>query len=73
MKRILIVDDHVVVRDGVKRLLENHPGGIAFGDAENAAEAETRHRTRLGPCDSRYFPWGQRRVGPFARPSTTSP
>jgi two-component system invasion response regulator UvrY len=39
MKRLLIVDDHVVVRDGVKRLLENHPGGIEFGDAENAAEA----------------------------------
>jgi two-component system, NarL family, invasion response regulator UvrY len=39
MKRVLIVDDHVVVRDGVKHLLENRTGGIAFGDAENAAEA----------------------------------
>src|SRR6202051_990859 len=39
MKRVLIVDDNVVVRDGVKTLLENRTGGIAFGDAENAAEA----------------------------------
>jgi DNA-binding NarL/FixJ family response regulator len=54
MKRILIVDDHVVVRDGVKRLLENHPGGIAFGDAENAAEAlklATEHAWDLAILD----------------------
>src|SRR5258708_13579149 len=54
MKRLLIVDDHVVVRDGVKRLLENHPGGIAFGDAENAAEAlklATEHAWDLAILD----------------------
>jgi len=54
MKRILIVDDHVVVRDGVKRLLENHTGGIAFGDAENAAEAlklATEHAWDLAILD----------------------
>jgi two-component system invasion response regulator UvrY len=39
MKRVLIIDDHVVVRDGVKHLLENRAGGVAFGEAENAAEA----------------------------------
>src|SRR5260370_31406149 len=54
MKRLLIVDDHVVVRDGVKRLLENHTGGIAFGDAENAAEAlklATEHAWDLAILD----------------------
>ena len=39
MKRVLIVDDHAVVRDGIKRLLEHRAGGIEFGDAENAAAA----------------------------------
>ena len=54
MKRVLIVDDHVVVRDGVKRLLENRTGGIAFGDAENAAEAlklATEHAWDLAILD----------------------
>jgi two-component system invasion response regulator UvrY len=39
MKRILIVDDHVLVRDGLRRLLENYTGGIAFGEASNTVEA----------------------------------
>jgi two-component system, NarL family, invasion response regulator UvrY len=54
MKRVLIVDDHVVVRDGVKRLLENRMGGIVFGEAENAAEAlklATEHTWDLSIID----------------------
>jgi two-component system invasion response regulator UvrY len=54
MKRVLIVDDHVVVRDGVKRLLENRAGGIEFGDAENAPEAlklATEHAWDLAILD----------------------
>lgn len=39
MRRILIVDDHEVVRDGVKRLFEEQPGTTAFGDASTASEA----------------------------------
>ena len=39
MTRILIVDDHEVVRDGVKRIFEEQPGTTAFGDASTASEA----------------------------------
>ena len=39
MKRILIVDDHVLVRDGIRCLLKNYAGGITFGEADNPAEA----------------------------------
>lgn len=33
MPKILIVDDHEVVRDGVKKLLEEQPGAITYGEA----------------------------------------
>jgi len=39
MKRILIVDDHAVVRDGLKRILDDQPGPWHFGEAGSAAEA----------------------------------
>jgi two-component system invasion response regulator UvrY len=39
MKRVLIVDDHVLVRDGLRRLLENFVGGIEFGEAGSSVEA----------------------------------
>src|SRR6185369_11177639 len=39
MTRILIVDDHEVVRDGVKKLFEGQPGTITFGEAGTAPEA----------------------------------
>src|SRR5437870_6021040 len=39
MKRVLIVDDHAVVRNGLKKLLEDQPDEIAFGEAETASEA----------------------------------
>ena len=39
MKRVLIVDDHEVVRNGLKKILEAQPGGIEFGDAGTAEEA----------------------------------
>ena len=37
--RILIVDDHVVVREGLKRILADEFPKVTFGEAENAAEA----------------------------------
>ena len=40
--RVLIVDDHEVVRDGVKRLLEEQPGGIVCGEAGSPEEAIRR-------------------------------
>ena len=39
MARILVVDDHVVVRDGLKRLLDELPSKPTFGEASSAPEA----------------------------------
>jgi two-component system invasion response regulator UvrY len=39
VKRILIIDDHAVVRDGVKRIIEEQPGVTAFGEAGTGPEA----------------------------------
>jgi len=36
---ILIVDDHAVVRDGVKRFVDEHLGAAVFGEASTAQEA----------------------------------
>ena len=39
MKKILIVDDHEIVRDGLKKLLNEQPDKIVFGEAGAAEEA----------------------------------
>ena len=39
MKKILIVDDHEVVRDGVKRILDEQFDAITFGEAASVPEA----------------------------------
>src|SRR5260370_28069202 len=39
MKRVLIVDDHEVVRNGLRRILEEQPDEFAFGEAETASQA----------------------------------
>jgi two-component system invasion response regulator UvrY len=39
MRKILIVDDHEVFRDGVKRILDRRLGTAAFGEAGTAPEA----------------------------------
>jgi DNA-binding NarL/FixJ family response regulator len=39
MNKILIIDDHEVLRDGVKRLFDKQPGAVAFGEASTASEA----------------------------------
>lgn len=39
MLRILTVDDHAIVRNGVKNLFEGHPEPTAFGEASDAQEA----------------------------------
>lgn len=36
MKRILLVDDHAIVRKGLKETLEEELGQITFGEADNA-------------------------------------
>jgi DNA-binding NarL/FixJ family response regulator len=39
MRKVLIVDDHEVVRDGVKKLLDEEPGDISCGEAGTPDEA----------------------------------
>jgi two-component system invasion response regulator UvrY len=39
MKKILIIDDHAVVRDGVKKIFDEHAGEVSFGEASNRLEA----------------------------------
>jgi DNA-binding NarL/FixJ family response regulator len=39
MTRMLIVDDHEVLRDGVKRVFEKQPGTATFGEASTVQEA----------------------------------
>jgi two-component system, NarL family, invasion response regulator UvrY len=39
MRKILLVDDHEVVRDGVKKLFDDQPDPIVFGEASTIAEA----------------------------------
>jgi DNA-binding NarL/FixJ family response regulator len=42
MSRILIVDDHPVVRDGIKRILEEQKGETIVGEASTAQQALDR-------------------------------
>ena len=39
MTRILIADDHPVVRSGVRRILADYPGWSVVAEATNGAEA----------------------------------
>jgi DNA-binding NarL/FixJ family response regulator len=39
MVRIIIVDDHAVVRDGVKRIFDEQPDEVSFGEASTYQEA----------------------------------
>lgn len=39
MMRILIIDDHEVVRDGVKRIFAERPAAVEFGEAGSGQEA----------------------------------
>jgi len=42
--RILVVDDHPIVRQGLKTLLEGHSGWEVIGEASDGAEALERAR-----------------------------
>ncbi len=45
MIRILLVDDHPVVREGYRRLLERQPGMAVAAEASSAAEAYQAYRS----------------------------
>jgi two-component system, NarL family, response regulator DevR len=40
--RIVVVDDHQLVRDGLRALISREPGMVVVGEAENAGEAVRR-------------------------------
>src|SRR3982750_4891490 len=37
--RVLVVDDHAVVREGIRHILEGEPGFLVVGEAGNGADA----------------------------------
>lgn len=37
--RVLVVDDHAILRDGIRSLLERQPGFLVVGEASNGQEA----------------------------------
>jgi len=47
MVRILLVDDHEVVREGIKRIFNEGPGEAVFGEAATAQEALKFIREKL--------------------------
>ena len=47
-RRILVVDDHAVVRRGVRSLLESHEGWVVCGEATTGRDAVEQSR-RLRP------------------------
>jgi DNA-binding NarL/FixJ family response regulator len=48
MFRILIADDHEIVRRGIRSLLEDHPGWEVCGEAEDGRDA-VKHANALKP------------------------
>jgi two-component system, NarL family, invasion response regulator UvrY len=46
MKRILIADDHAIVRKGLKETLEEELGRVTFGEAENSFQILEQVRKR---------------------------
>jgi len=46
MKSILIIDDHAVVRDGVKRIFDEQSAAVVFGEASTRLEALQLARER---------------------------
>ena len=53
VKKIFIVDPHTMVRDGIKRILENTAGFSVVGEAENGIEILMKLETL--DCDCVLF------------------
>jgi RNA polymerase sigma factor (sigma-70 family) len=47
--RVLLIDDHAILRAGVRMLIDSHPGMKVVGEAGNRAEALTLAASE--PCD----------------------
>lgn len=46
MKKILIADDHYILRKGLKHILTDEYGAVEFGEAENGVEALQKVREK---------------------------
>ncbi len=46
--RVLIVDDHAIVRAGLRTILEDEPGLEIVGEAANAGESLTKPESTEG-------------------------
>ena len=70
MKRILLVDDHEVVRDGVKRIVDKQLGPANFGDAGSAMNWNLRF-TRIyeNHLDARWRPGAYQETRQLVRDS----
>ena len=56
--RVLIVDDHAVLRDGLKNILDQPRGTAVCGEASSAQEAiDSRTATGMGSCCPRHLAW----------------
>ena len=55
MSSILLVDDHAVVRNGLKQMLIENLGSVVLGEANDAIEAmRAGSKARLGPSRTGY-------------------
>jgi len=61
--KILIADDHPVVRHGLKQLLANEPDMVVVGAAETFGGARAHGQAGMGRRRSRLFHAGPKRSG----------
>ena len=62
--RILIADDHDVVRRGIKSLIESRPEWVVCDEAHSGREAVAKsEETKAGYCGPRYLDAGTERAG----------
>ena len=62
--RVLLVDDHAVVRYGIAQLINQQSDLVVCGEEEDASQRAQRHRqAQARPRHRRYFSEGQQRAG----------
>jgi DNA-binding NarL/FixJ family response regulator len=50
MIKVLLADDHAIVRGGLKEILVRHLEGVECGEAENAEQVLAKSGSVLGIC-----------------------
>jgi len=53
--KVLLADDHVVIRNSLKQILADTEDFIVAGDAANGLEVMQKFATRIGMCWSLSF------------------